>query len=225
MYKVFLISSAVILSAVFSSNAASPRGPIQNESRIDNILINSIRARRYLEAVISDAVQPIRLYDFNGDGLDQEEIDNVKNIEIANSVAMQMQFWTRFDLNLDGKITEKEIQIVDRIKNNSRPSVQRDALLRADLNKDGAISLEEVYGSRFANVRNIVQQHQNLENILNYDQNGDGKVTVDEVTTYVKEFFSKIDTNSNGLIDAEEFRQNLLRTNVRNPPITIDTGF
>lgn len=225
MYKVFLISSAVILSAVFSSNAASPRGPIQNESRIDNILINSIRARRYLEAVISDAVQPIRLYDFNGDGLDQEEIDNVKNTEIANSVAMQMQFWTRFDLNLDGKITEKEIQIVDRIKNNSRPSVQRDALLRADLNKDGAISLEEVYGSRFANVRNIVQQHQNLENILNYDQNGDGKVTVDEVTTYVKEFFSKIDTNSNGLIDAEEFRQNLLRTNVRNPPITIDTGF
>lgn len=210
MLKRVLISSVAILATVFSANAT---GSSQTEGRlrqsfIDKDLITVIASQKYLEAAISQAVQPIRLYDLDGDGLDQNDIDAVVNFGKAQAAAMRMQQWMPYDLNLDGKITRKEVEIADRIQNSGRGNngERSDNFARTDLNQDGVITWDELVNVPANVSANYVPNNRfrNFGAILAFDQNGDGKVTVEEATSIIKSAFAKFDQNGNGVIDGDE---------------------
>lgn len=216
MLKRVLISSVAILATAFCANATGVGGrPDGGPQRtyVDSYLTNIITNQRYLEAAISQAVQPIRLYDLDGDGLDQNDIDAVANSGRAQAVAMRMQQWVRYDLNLDGKITKKEVELTNRLMNGGRGGNgdgNLESFARADLNGDGVITWDELVNAQGDGPDNYARhlgRMGNVEGIMSLDQNGDGKVTVEEATNAVKAAFASFDQNGNGVLEQDELRK------------------
>lgn len=178
----------------------------------DSYLLNIVQQNRYIEAAVSAAVRPIRFYDIDGDGLDQADLDNVTNAARAQVAAMRMQQWARYDLNGDGKITRKEVEIIERLQNSnsgrgSNGEGNRNGFDRADIDGDDVITMDElraVDGSELHGHMNSFGGSANIGGVMDLDKDKDGKVTVDEATEAVKTTFARFDTNGDGVIDTKE---------------------
>ncbi len=100
------------------------------------------------------------------------------------------------DQNGDGKIS------VD----GELPERMREFLRRTDANSDGFIDAQEISAMRSAfSARQ--REGRGPPNLTEYDQDGDGKVSVDgELPERMREFLRRMDANQDGFIDAQEIQ-------------------
>lgn len=214
MLKNIILSSSIILATVGAAQALTPAfpdgRPMSQVVDKDSYLLNIVQQNRYIEAAISSAVRPIRLYDIGGDGLDQADLDNVMNAARARVTAARIQQWMPYDLNGDGKITRKEVEITERLQNSggrgSNGASRVNGFEQADIDGDGVITLEELRTVEGGEHRAHMHAFGNLDTggVMGLDANGNGKVTIEEATEAVKATFARFDTNGDGYIDAKE---------------------
>ena len=211
MLKNIILSSSIILATVGAAQALTPAfpdgRPMSQVVDKESYLLNIVQQNRYIEAAISSAVRPIRLYDIDGDGLDQADLENVMNAARARVTAVRIQQWMPYDLNGDSKITRKEVEILERLQS-ERGSNRGHAseFDKADIDGDGTITLDELRSVDGGEFRAHMHAFGNVDTggAMGLDANGDGKVTIEEATEAVKATFARFDTNGDGYIDAKE---------------------
>ena len=97
------------------------------------------------------------------------------------------------DQNGDGQITRQEIQ-----------DFSRERFKKADTNSDGQITAEEVLNRMPFFVRG--QAHDPVVRYLKaQDYNRDGQVSLAEVLKHADQRFTRLDSNRDGTVSAEEF--------------------
>ena len=92
------------------------------------------------------------------------------------------------DTNKDGKITADEIA-----------AEQRRMLAAVDVDGDGAVSVEE-----FRRRGQLLMSVGATSMFDMLDTNGDGKITIDELTAPSRRWFGRYDANKDGGIEASE---------------------
>jgi len=141
----------------------------------------------------------------------------------VNNLGQAVDRWMTYDQNGDGKLTVEEL-----------PPQMVQMLAGADQNNDRGIDRAELtfamqnapnrFGMGPANVglgpigvgvpgRNAPQFNQEL---LQYDRNGDGKLSPDEVPPQLRRMLNGGDQNRDGVLDAEELKQLSERMEDRN---------
>ncbi len=169
----------------------------------------------------------IRALDANGDGqLSAEEIANatkaLKSLDTNNDGVLSGEEFDRprdgrpggrggfgggpggpggfgnmlsqFDQNQDGKISKDEA-----------PERMRENFDRMDANGDGFIDETDMQQmmERFRQQANMSM----ADRIKEMDKDGDGKISKEEAPERMREGFDRIDTNSDGFVDATEMQQ------------------
>jgi len=100
----------------------------------------------------------------------------------------------RFDENGDGKLEVSEL-----------PTRMQAFLGKADTNGDGVLSVEELTAARDAFHAKFAGKSLDPATVLkNLDQNGDGKLETAELPPRMQKFMSKADTNGDGALTVEE---------------------
>lgn len=120
----------------------------------------------------------------------------------------------RFDENKDGKVSKEEV-----------PERMRSFFDRMDPNNDGSIDQSEIDGmrSRFGGGRERRGSDRGGRSrdrggrsggfdVMRFDENKDGKVTKEEVPERLRSFFSRMDPNGDGVIDAKEIEERQSRS-------------
>ena len=185
---------------------------------------------------IQDKHEAIGLKDKVDDGVWKNVLENIKNFNakeklqqatIAFIVHFQFasqenkelkKIFKKLDINGDGRLTYKELKDgFSRLDPNERIA----GITEADLNRiiedvdqdmNGYIEYEEFLRVT-VNKRHIISENNLRIAFDKFDENGDGKLSMDEIkkvlgtgdNDYIKEIISKIDENEDGAISFEEF--------------------
>ena len=89
------------------------------------------------------------------------------------------------DTNKDGVITRAE-----------HDAARAERLARLDANKDGFVTWEEHEAAKERRARESFTRR--------HDENGDGRVSIDEMSDHGEHFFERLDADRNGVVSAEE---------------------
>lgn len=179
-----LIISAVIALGMFSSNTYAD----SNDLKYDNLrqAIKDTYGQHFnVNNLPSYITTTFKQIDFNGNGIQREEIEIYVQIVRARAIANVAKHYLVYDLNNDGLVDRDEAEKVQR-------SQLKMSVIATDAGGSATPkSPDETGMSKSNSVKSLKQQKDKdyfLEKTLN-------------------EIFS-IDTNNNGLIEISEYRQN-----------------
>lgn len=154
------------------------------------------------EGVVAELSKVVRLYDVNGDGVTDDELD-VADLHAAAKARAQaaMQFLSA-DLDNDLQMTRAEREIFARLGNDALSVEQFDAL---DHDANGTIDWREVSDQAVA--RGRIVQKANLRRVsLDIDPTPGTPFTLADATTLADELFAVADLNDDRLVDGGERR-------------------
>jgi len=150
----------------------------------------------------------MKKFDADGDGrFSQTEKNSMKNAWAKMIVA-------RMDNDRDGKLTVDEI-----------PAQMRDKFSKVDANNDRYVDSKELGAAMARRMKQMKSGGKaNMETkptnrdrgemfFKRFDANEDGKVSLQEIPAGRKEMLGKVDANSDGSIDREEFRIAMAKRN------------
>lgn len=155
------------------------------------------------EEIVAELGRVVRLYDVNGDGVSDEELD-VADAQTAARLRAQlaMQFLSA-DFDNDLRITREEMMALARIGNGDYPGERFEAL---DQNADGVIDWSEISAFAAASER-IVQKERLRRTSLDIDPTPSTPFTLADATALADQLFAAADVNSDRLIDSGERRE------------------
>jgi Ca2+-binding EF-hand superfamily protein len=143
---------------------------------------------------------------------DQQAVtmEDVREIDLVMETMMRGQMigtLLQFDLNDDGKVTEREIQtsLARRLPLRSAsawaPTLSH--LMRHDRNGDGVIDAQEMRQAQFQ-----ILPHETLATtaraLLEMDPDKDGRLTIAEAVALAEKIWHAADTDGNGVLSDEE---------------------
>jgi RND family efflux transporter MFP subunit len=103
---------------------------------------------------------------------------------------------SQFDTNKDGKVSKEEA-----------PEMMQRFFDRIDTNGDGMLDQDEIRAMRNRGGGPGGRGGSRGGNLMQFDKDGDGKVSREEAPEPMQNFFGNMDTNSDGFIDQEELKQ------------------
>lgn len=138
-----------------------------------------------------------------------EGTDILVRAKLAETVEANFK---RIDADSDGAVTREELDAAQRkvVEEASARAERRFAeeFRRLDTNKDGMLNIAE-FTAAAPDARAKASADSRIEK---FDSNRDGKVTLDEFRTPVLANFDRIDSDRDGLIEAEEQKAALARS-------------
>jgi hypothetical protein len=211
------VLAASLLAGIGSlAGAASAGAQNLDMSAMPPTVLQQLRPGATIENVVAQALQPIRQVDTDGNGLDAADIDLREAIDLANMRAGQVSQVLRADLDADGRVTLSEIQQLNLVETARRnielddPSNDRvtseleGRYLQYDVNGDKTIDLQEMMTQPKRSQRRD-RQYEQYRALLSADADRDGKVSVAELESVVRQAFLAIDTDGDGEISRREF--------------------
>jgi hypothetical protein len=203
----FSLSTGLTLMGLASATALATTPPIITEALSadpDDQLIGNINTGTSIERYLADLIQPIRAHGKDGEFLTKADIDTERRKELADARASALALALRFDLNGDAIITREEVEQGQEPRNDWVRGSKDRLFDQYDLNNDGKITVAEINDVTEEEGRQY--QADRLEALLSLDPNKDGRLTVAELSQLGRSAFTKIDTDGNGLISADEYR-------------------
>jgi Ca2+-binding EF-hand superfamily protein len=210
-----LISSAALLGSPVGASQIAPvpiPPPLVISIPFADGLYSGITSGMGIERYLADLVQPIRSYGSTPGILTRADIELERRKEQAAARASALSEVMRYDLDGDGVVTRAEIRQAVVRDGNGRPDRTVDELIdRYDANGDDRITQAEI--STAADDSPRLYQVARLDALLTLDPSGDGRLTIDELTTIGREVFGRFDTDHDGQISPAEYTagQPLLR--------------
>jgi hypothetical protein len=156
-------------------------------------------AMSYEEAVAKFA-RVVRLYDRDGDGLTDAELDVADQIALAAMRASSAAALLPGDLDNNQRITAEEWAIVARAGALGRQGVTFEDL---DINRDGELDWAEMSEWRVTPIRNLPKQ-QLRETSLDLDPTPETPFTLADATVLADELFALADLDGDRVIDNGE---------------------
>src|SRR4051812_40082739 len=102
-----------------------------------------------IEKAVTEALQPIRNYDLDGDGLDAADVHTAETIALTSQRSILLAHYLSFDLDGDLKLTEQEIRRFMRGQSRDRSASELAQgvaqIMYLDRNRDSVVSLDEIY--------------------------------------------------------------------------------
>ena len=149
----------------------------------------------------------LRMWDRNGDGLDQEDLAIAEKQATAMARAVRVGEFLRFDGDGDGKVTRDEIVSrlrAERKRDDQALDRQIDEVMRADSNGDGVIDFEEMRLDAAGREAMWAVLPARVRELFALDPNDDGRLEAEELRVILSRAFAMIDRNRNSIIDDDE---------------------
>jgi hypothetical protein len=200
--------------------AASARAEEDALSRLPPPAIQWVYPNAPIEKAVAEALQPIRAYDIDGDGLDAGDVDTAEAIALARQRSPLLARYLYFDLDGDLKFTEREVRTTMRGdfhgRSDSEVAQVIAQIMVVDRNHDDVVSLDEIYAAAVLEWHDQTTFRQ-LRQLLAADPDSDGRVTLAEIEALVRAALGSVDANGDGVIDEAEYarkEQDILRAHV-----------
>ena len=169
--------------------------PLEAMTRI----LSSGRAPASYEEIVAQLGRPIRIYDRNGDGLTEAELDLADAVMAANLRTQMVMRFLPADLDDDHQVTREEFDTAVRV---GERNMGGGSFEETDLNTDGVLSWEEM--SQLRRPQRNSQKAELLTTSLEIDPTPETPFELADVTTLVDALFAAADRNGDKLIDATE---------------------
>jgi uncharacterized protein YbjQ (UPF0145 family) len=188
--------------------AASARAEDDALSRLPPPAIQWVYPGAPIDKAVAEALQPIRTYDIDGDGLDAADVNTAEAIALARQRSPLLARYLYFDLDGDLEFTEREVRTTMRGdfhgRSDSEVAQVIAQIMVVDRNHDDVVSLGEIYAAAALDWHDQTTFRQ-LRQLLAADPDGNGRVTLGEIEGLVRAALGGVDANGNGLIDEAEY--------------------
>jgi len=169
------------------------------------ILVSNSNAHIYRENFIAQAVSVIRINASDNKTLTITDLNNAQNSQALKIKEQLRSKFVEFDENLDGKISESELDeglgrsksMEDSLRNSRRYP----ALQALDKNRDGNITFEEFSQDGQKASSSLNRGQLLIQSYLNLDPNHDNKLTAFELQKLAEQTFDSIDGDADGVIN------------------------
>lgn len=206
------------LTAPMHASAAEKITLSEAEKKIPVFIMSQMNSG-YREQFISQLLRTIRQSGRDGLFIDKSIIDEKAQEKTKTLQRRNFQRFIGYDLNLDGVVTEEEIRAHyeksirgrnrSQGKMTSRQKARLDTLFIklfvGDSDHDGSITYAEALKySKEKPAKPRQNRKSKLAQILAFDPNGDGKITVQELEAIGLSAFRVFDKDGNGILDGDE---------------------
>lgn len=194
-----MATGAVVVAAVAGIGIAQIVRP-ESGGAIPDALIERLRQGAVIEQYVAELVGTVRSADRDEDGLDQDDVALLQEIQAAQARASAVGQILPSDLNGDFKVTRDELVRAARGEEPYRSQQIDNQMARLDGDGDGAITLAEaVAGARTR------AADRRIEEMLKLDPDGDGRLTAEEMRRMAERAFESVDRDRDGRISEDEY--------------------
>ena len=189
-------------------------------SEIPDPLVKKLNSRKYLEDYIKDVLLVIRMHAADKKNLTEEDAQKYVTQKKKKFGEQQIKRLLKYDYNNDGQI-DLNTEVFEQFKKDAEKaanithtssSIEKQALrsvellAKHDLNNDGIISYKEMGTVEDINTfaPQYAVRHDNAEDFLKIDPNGDRVLTLDELKTLATKAFNTVDLDKDGYFSPEE---------------------
>jgi hypothetical protein len=203
----------------------TPAGAVElNGEQIGAIAQASIRGPGGViyEDVLASLVRPVRLYDFDRDGLDQADMARAAQVRNARLRSPALAALLAFDLDNNQRVTRDEYEIAGRANPLGRvmglvmggPNADDPFVLR-DEDGDDVLSWAEMSKLRSAAESRPDPIYDVASFLLDLDPSPNDSFSLADARAVADAAFAKIDENRNGAIEQTELTNVTARARVR----------
>lgn len=228
-FRIVLFSSSILLASPSVSNAEEYKASDFTEAQSAAVQSLSVYAFRGInwERLNTMLENRFEQQDKKGQGISKDDVDLTNMIRQANTRALSMQKWLRYDLDGNGSVTQDELEAFSkqsltanianaRIRNiQIQPTVEQSKTILdrikenadfPDENNDGTITLDEMLkaAGKSSTKTNVVLARYNRTIGPEFDANKDGVVNKDEYLKIMRETFVRFDKNKNDILERRE---------------------
>ena len=179
----------------------------------------------FFEAYVASTFNSFRRADIDRDGLDAADVERLRSKEAVEWRAKRIAEILAFDLDDDGAIGTAEVTEVlsrrgDDKPGGGQPELAVAKVMRDDIDGDGRIVFAEMLLAAKQPSPRISGMISRAATLLAADPDGDARLTAEELTGLVHEWFAVVDTDADGYISAQEamaFHDRLPRREVERP--------
>lgn len=178
----------------------------QRRERLEALLRAVPRKANSYEDAVAEFSRVVRIYDRNGDGVTDAELDVADQLEAAAIRGQMAMSFLPADLDNDLKVTLEEFETVGRIGTYAGTGLR--SFAEADLNGDRVLDWNEMTTPPDRGERTS-QKARLRSNTLDLDPTPETPYTLADATALADELFSIFDRNNDRLISTEEGRSTL----------------
>lgn len=172
-------------------------------------LSQGLMGSQYPEKYVSQILEVIRQTARDNANLTADDIKTIKEKADNDRRRRQVQEIIAYDSNFDGNITRDEIVGVLSSSpgrgNEQFIGNQASRIMDADIDKDGVITTEEMSTIRDKKDHYSSYRYRNdPSSFLELDPDGDGKLTIAELTGLAEKAFRTVDVDADGILSRKE---------------------
>lgn len=211
MKKLLVAGAVICISWVGTAQAQKeiPSDVYPTFSDIPLPLSQGLMGSQYPEKYVSQILEVIRQTARDNANLTADDIKTIKEKADNDRRRRQVQEIIAYDSNFDGNITRDEIVGVLSSSpgrgNEQFIGNQASRIMDADIDKDGVITTEEMSTIRDKKDHYSSYRYRNdPSSFLELDPDGDGKLTIAELTGLAEKAFRTVDVDADGILSRKE---------------------
>ena len=189
-----------------------------------------IRSGFTLDHIKNKLLQAYDRTDIDGNGITQADYDAKKKMDDARNRSYKIRQWLTMDLDADGKVSKKEVEVFNRARATKpiyhqgiqlTPTKEQSDLVleqlvkksfKGDINNDDHIDFMEALEAakkqpRYKKKRYSYKNYYTYRVPLSLDADADGSVSKEEFSKAVDVMLKEIDKDENGELSSSEVRE------------------